>query len=138
MKLATLLAALVLAAPASFAATTKAAAVAKAEPAAISCTTVGDALGGLSIKVKGRQIELTNNGMDDSVTKTLADVTAADLAAFNGGKAVNLIFKSKKSGEFGGAVSNAGLLVLGPKVSGKHTGSYYADRGTVYVLVCSN
>ena len=107
----------------------------------VSCTTQGDALGGLVITAEGNKIAMTEKGMDGMTKKYFADYSAqpAVPADLRGGRAATFYFRDfqKKSNDFGGAVSDAQLVALSAKAAAgqKRTG-VLARSGNVYLLAC--
>lgn len=100
-----------------------------------SCTTIGDALGGLDVTAAGDSVTVKESAMSGETSTSKADA-GGQVMALAQGKGATFIFKSKKSNEFGGAVSDASLLVIGAKgEDGKRQG-WMARGGTVFVLVC--
>src|SRR6478736_10375917 len=72
---------------------------AAAKAGEISCTTPGDAMGSITLKIT-TTIEATEYGMDDSITKYgKAQIIpgGAELSAVKAGKPANFWFKTKKS-----------------------------------------
>ena len=105
-----------------------------------SCTTAGDALGGLQITVVGKVIALIESGMDGSTSRTKLEQSGADptaaITALQTGKPVNLWYRGPKANEFGGAVMNAGLLAVGGKQANGSRSGFLSRRDTVYMLIC--
>lgn len=105
-----------------------------------SCTTAGDALGGLQLTVVGKVMTLIESGMDGSTTRTRLEQSGTDplaaIAALQAGKPVNLWYRGPKATEFGGAVMNAGLLALGGKQANGARSGFLSRRDIVYMLTC--
>lgn len=100
-----------------------------------NCTTIGDALGGLDVTAAGASVTVKESAMSGETSTSKADAGGQVLGLAQG-KAATFIFKSKKSNEFGGAVSDATLLVIGAKGEDGKRDGWMARNGTVFVLVC--
>ena len=114
---------------------------AETKAGSVSCTTMGDAMGSIVFKVVGSNITGTEFGMDDSVTKygNASQNPGGDIAgALKAGKPANFWFRTKKSNEFGGAVSDAILVALGGKQASGTRNAYMSARGVVYIMTCQN
>ena len=106
----------------------------------LTCTTPGDALGGLAFNAAAGVLTMTENGMDGSVTKIKLEQTPTDTNkaadALTAGRAFSAFFRVKANGaEFGGGIADAGVLTVGAKGNGARVG-YLARKGMVYVLGC--
>jgi hypothetical protein len=131
----------------AFAAVLLCAAAAGAAPTAaaapkplLSCTTPGDALGGLQFTLVSGALTLVETGMDGKTSRTKLEQTPLDTngaaAAIPAGKAFSAFFRIKRGTEFGGAISDAGIITIGAKTNGKRAG-YMARTGTIYILTCN-
>ena len=133
----------------AFASTLLCAAAAVAGPTApaagakplLSCTTPGDALGGLQFTLVAGALTLVESGMDGKTSKTKLEQTPLDTnsaaAAIPAGKAFSAFFRIKKGTEFGGAISDAGIITIGAKTAAGKRAGYMARNGTIYILTCN-
>ena len=114
-------------------------AVAGVSAGAIQCSTQGDAMGGLSITPTTKGVFITESTMDDKTYRYPTRATAGEAIAFAKGYPITTVVLVGKPNDFGGATSNAGLLVLGgrPK-AGAQRGGFFARGNTVFYLICQN
>ena len=119
-------------------------ATAMANPAEwLTCTTSGDAISSLHLGVNnaGRPDIMQVLGLltmpGDQTTSMNAEMKPTDFDAMNRKGEYEIIMRTGPSKDFGGAVSDAGLLTLhaDSKTSGKFNGNL-SMNGTVYSLSC--
>ena len=103
----------------------------------LTCTTLGDALGGLDVTAAGSKVTVKESTMAGTTTTATAPARGEQVFALAGGKGATFILPSKKSAEFGGGVSEATLLVIGARAEkGNKREGWMARSGMVYVLSC--
>jgi len=107
-------------------------------PKPIRCSTPGDALGAADLTFSGGRVTLNEEGMDGSKSQTPGEATKEQIDAVVSGGGGTFIFKTANSNEFGGAISEATLFVVGPRDAKGRREGHMARRGTVYVLNCSD
>ena len=94
---------------------------------------------GLSITPTTKGVFITESTMDDKTYRYPTRATAGEAIAFAKGYPITTVVLVGKPNDFGGATSNAGLLVLGgrPK-AGAQRGGFFARGNTVFYLICQN
>lgn len=107
-------------------------------PKPIRCSTPGDALNAADLSFAGGTVTLNEEGMDGSKTQTPGEATKEQIDAVVGGAGGTFVFKTANSNEFGGAISEATLFVVGPRDARGRREGHLARGGTVYVLNCSD
>lgn len=123
-----------------------------AAQAGLECSTAGDALAGVQVKIgafaKGtvpfKVLTYSESGLPEHTQTFVGGLTGADAKSFNqgaAGKSFSVVVKDADAYSFGGAVINAGVLVLnyGQKMSpgGVPKVSALLSKGdVVYKLNC--
>ncbi|RYZ99333.1 MAG: hypothetical protein EOP11_19605 [Proteobacteria bacterium] len=105
----------------------------------MTCTTGGDALDSMSLGVnsvsdKNDTVLMVIDGMDESSTSFRADLPKGSLSKALKKGHLDITFRSEKSADFGGATSDAALLVLDKKSAG--FSGKLAFSGTVFDISC--
>jgi hypothetical protein len=102
----------------------------------LECTTEGDALGSLDITAAGAELTVVETSPADRRTTQKGSAKPEQVFALARGEGATFVIKGEKSAEFGGAVSDAALLVIGPRKGDARQG-YLARAGTVFTLDCT-
>ena len=105
-------------------------------PRVVTCGTMGDAFGGLSLSFATvNQAVIKETTMAGKTVIYRSQTSPEIWAAYNAGRDVSLVWWAANANMFGGAISNATILTLHTRVGTKSKG-FLSRGGTVFYLDC--